>query len=125
MGNPSHVKTRRPHFREGLDSSPQKDDGTKQPASSPAACKNPPPPLQNIPFDPMAFLKEWGEKMQMMNQQHQPQRIFVKSRADKSRESEAKFNNHMLQLLLISGNVDFLPLDPFRYHGFWFTRKLC
>jgi len=73
----------------------------------------------------MAFLKEWGEKMQMMNQQHQPQRIFVKSRADKSRESEAKFNNHMLQLLLISGNVDFLPLDPFRYHGFWFTRKLC
>jgi hypothetical protein len=73
----------------------------------------------------MAFPKEWGEKMQMMNQQHQPQTFVVESRANKSRESEAKFNNHMLQLLMISGNVDFLPLNPLWYHGFQFTRKLC
>ena len=111
VGNPSPVKTRHPHSQEGLEdsanSSPQKNDATNTPASSPAACKNPPPPLQNMPFDLMAFLNEWGEKMQMMNQQHQLQMIVVKSRADKSHESEAKFNNHMLQLLLISTNVDF------------------
>ncbi len=88
---------------------------------SPAACKDPPPPLQNMLFDPMAFLKEWGEKMQMMHQ-HQPQTIVVESRADKSHESEAKFNNHMLQLLLIAGDVNFFPLDPSGYCGFHLTR---
>ena len=60
----------------------------------------------NIAFDPMAFLKEWGDKMQLMHQQ-QPQTIVVELRADKSRESEAKFNNDMLRLLLISGKVEF------------------
>jgi hypothetical protein len=60
----------------------------------------------NIAFDPMAFLKEWGDKMQLMHQQ-QPQTIVVKSRADKSRKSKAKFNNDMLRLLLISGKVEF------------------
>ena len=60
----------------------------------------------NFAFDPMAFLKEWGDKMQLMHQQ-QPQTIVVESRADKSRESEAKFNNDMLRLLLISGKVEF------------------
>ena len=59
----------------------------------------------NEPFDPMAFLKLWGDKMQLMQQQ--PQTIVVESRADKSRETEAKFNNHMLLLFLISGEVDF------------------
>ena len=60
----------------------------------------------NIAFDSMAFLKEWGEKMQLMHQQH-PQTIVVESRADKSRKSEAKFDNDMLHLLLISGKVEF------------------
>jgi hypothetical protein len=36
----------------------------------------------------------------------QPQTIIVESRANKTRKSEAKFNNNMLQLLLIGGNVD-------------------
>ncbi len=61
----------------------------------------------------MAFLKEWGEKMQMMHL-HQPQTIVVKSRADKSCKSKAKFNNHMLQLLLIAGDVNFVPPGSFR-----------
>jgi hypothetical protein len=77
-------------------------------------CKDPPPPLQNMLFDPMAFLKEWGEKMQMMNQQQlQPQTIVVESRVDKSRENEAKYSNHMSQLLFICGIVDFTPPGSF------------
>jgi hypothetical protein len=44
--------------------------------------------------------------MQMMHQQHQPQMIVVESRDAKSRESKAKFNNHMLHLLLISGGIE-------------------
>jgi hypothetical protein len=93
-------------------STPQKDDTNHQPLGSPAACKDPPPPLQNMPFDPMAFLKEWGEKMQMMHQ-HQPQTIIVESRADKSCESKAKFNNHIRQLLLIASDVNFVPPGSF------------
>jgi hypothetical protein len=49
--------------------------------------------------------------MQLM-QQH-PQTIVVKSRANKSQETKAKFNNHMLQLLLVSGDVDFTPPGTF------------
>jgi hypothetical protein len=67
--------------------------------------KNPSTRLLNEPFDPMAFLKMRGDKMQLM-QQH-PQTIIVESTANKSQETEAKFNNHMLQLLLVSGDVDF------------------
>jgi hypothetical protein len=63
--------------------------------------------LLNKPFDPMAFLKMWGDKMQLMQQQ--PQTILVESKANKSWETEATFNNHMLQLLLVSGDVDFTP----------------
>ncbi len=63
-------------------------------------------------FDPMAFLKEWGEKMQLMHQQ-QPQTIVVKLRVDKSRESKAKFNNDMLRLLLVSGKAEFTPPRSF------------
>ncbi len=48
----------------------------------------------------------------MMHQQ-QPQMIVVKLRADKSRKSEAKFNNVMLHLLLISGEVEFTPPGSF------------
>jgi hypothetical protein len=40
--------------------------------------------------------------MQLMQQQ--PQTIVVELRADKSQETKAKFNNHMLQLLLVSGD---------------------
>ena len=77
-------------------------------------CKDPPPPLQNMMFDPMAFLKEWGEKMQMMNQQQlQPQTIVVESRVDKSCENEAKYSNHMSQLLFFCGIVDFTPPGSF------------
>ena len=114
-GNLSPVKTRRPHFREGFEA-PQKDDATaEQPAGLPAGvCKEESPPPQNMPFDPMAFLKEWGEKMQMMNQQQlQPQTIVVKSRVNKSRENEAKYSNHMSQLLFICGIVDFTPPGSF------------
>ncbi len=64
----------------------------------------------------MAFLKEWGEKMQMMHQ-HQPQTIVAKSRADKFRECKAKFNNHMLQLLFIAKDVDFVPPGSFGVPG--------
>ncbi len=82
----------------------------KAPDSS-VSPKNPSTRLSNQPFDPMAFLKMWGDKMQLM-QQH-PQTIVIESRADKSQETEAKFNNHMLQLLLVSGDVDFTPLGTF------------
>jgi hypothetical protein len=59
-------------------------------------------------FNPIAFLKEWGEKMQLMHQQ-QPQTIVDESRADKSRKSKVKFNNDMLRLLLVSGEAEFTP----------------
>jgi hypothetical protein len=116
VDNPNPVKNNRPHsrvcFKASANLSPQKDDTNHQPLGSPAACKDPPPPLQNMRCDSMAFLKEWGEKMQMMHQ-HQPQTIIDKSKADKSRESKAKFNNHMLQLLLIASDVDFIPPGSF------------
>ena len=58
-------------------------------------------------FDPMLFLQQLSTKMLTPQQ---PQTIVVESRADKSRESEAKFNNNMLQLLLVAGDADlFLP----------------
>ena len=49
--------------------------------------------------------------MQLMQQQ--PQYIVVESKADKLRETEARFNNHMLLLFLISGDVDFSPPGTF------------
>ncbi len=76
----------------------------KAPDSS-VSPKNPSTHLSNEPFDPMAFLKMWGDEIQLMQQQ--PQTIVIESRANKSWETEAKFNNLMLQLLLVSGNVDF------------------
>ena len=58
-------------------------------------------------FDPMLFLQQLSAKMLTPQP---PQTIVVESRADKSRESEAKFNNNMLQLLLVAGDADlFLP----------------
>jgi hypothetical protein len=50
--------------------------------------------------------------MQMMHQ-HQPQAIVVKSRANKSCKSKVKFNNHMLQLFLTPGDVNFVPPGSF------------
>jgi hypothetical protein len=56
-------------------------------------------------FDPMLFFQQLSAKMLTPKQ---PQTIVVESRADKSRESEAKFNNNMLQLLLVAGDADLL-----------------
>ena len=56
-------------------------------------------------FNPMLFLQQLSAKMLMPQQ---PQTIVVESRADKSHESEAKFNNNMLQLLLVAGDADLL-----------------
>ncbi len=86
--------------------SPQEVDITACSFGSPVVHKDSPPPPMNMPFNPMSFLKEWVDKMQMMHK-HQPKRIVVESRADKSCNSEPKFNNSMLQLLLVAGNVDF------------------
>ncbi len=98
-----------------MDPSPQEEmpmNLDKAPDSS-VSPKKPSTCLSNEPFDPIAFLKMWGEKMQLMQQQ--PQTIVVESRADKSQETKAKFkfNNHMLQLLLVSGDVDFTPPGTF------------
>ena len=56
-------------------------------------------------FDPMLFLQQLSAKMLTPQQ---PQTIVVESRADKSRGSEAKFNNNMLQLPLVAGDADLL-----------------
>ena len=58
-------------------------------------------------FDPMLFLQQLSAKMLTPQP---PQTIVVESRADKSRESEAKFNNNMLQLLLVAGDADLFSL---------------
>jgi hypothetical protein len=56
-------------------------------------------------FDPMLFLQQLSVKMLTPQQ---PQTIIGESRADKPHESEAKFNNNMLQLLLVAGDADLL-----------------
>ena len=55
-------------------------------------------------FDPMTFMKQFAD--QMMAVQQKSQTIVVESREDKTRETEAKFSNNMLQLLLLGGTVD-------------------
>jgi hypothetical protein len=45
----------------------------------------------------------------------QPQTVVVESRADKCHESKAKFNNNMLQLLLIGGEAVFSPPASFKH----------
>jgi hypothetical protein len=90
VGNPSPDCNNRPHshvdFKFSSNPFPQENNAIHQSLGSSAACKDPPPPHPRIPFDPMALLKMWGGKMQLMHQQ-QPQMIIVESRADKSRES--------------------------------------
>jgi hypothetical protein len=63
------------------------------------------------PFDPMSFMQQFAT--QMMAVQQKSQTIVVESREDKTRESEAKFNNNMLQLLLVGGTIDFVSPGSF------------
>jgi hypothetical protein len=65
------------------------------------------------PFNPMVFLQQLSANMRNMGAPHQAQTIVVESRADESRESEAKFNNNMLQLLMIGGNADITTTRSF------------
>ncbi len=116
VGNPSPIHNSQPPsciLEAHVDPSPQEEmhmNSDKAPDSS-VSPKNPSTRLSNEPFNPMAFLKMWGDKMQLMQQQ--PQTIVIESRANKSWGTDAKFNNHMLQLLLVSGDVDFTPPGTF------------
>jgi hypothetical protein len=70
----------------------------------------------NLPqtFVPIAFMQQFNTTLasqQLASQQ--PQTIVIESRADKCRKSEAKFNNNMLQLLLIGGEMVLLPPASF------------
>jgi hypothetical protein len=58
-------------------------------------------------FDAMAL-------MQQFIAAQQSQTIVVESRTNKSRETEAKFNNDMLRLLLVGGDVDFTSPGTFQ-----------
>jgi len=75
-------------------------------ASQQTTANNQPPP-----FDPMSFMQQFAT--QMMTVQQRSQTIVVESREDKSRESEAKFNNNMLRLLLVGGTIDFTSPGSF------------
>ena len=59
----------------------------------------------------MSFMQQFAT--QMMAVQQRLQTIVVESCEDKTRESEAKFNNNMLQLLLVGGTVDFVSPGSF------------
>jgi len=63
------------------------------------------------PFDPMNFMQQFAT--QMMAVQQRSQTIVIESHKDKTRESEAKFNNNMLQLLLVGGTTDFASPGSF------------
>jgi hypothetical protein len=54
------------------------------------------------PFNDMAFMQQFSANMIAAQQS---QSIIVESCTDKCRESEAKFNNNMLQLVLVGGNI--------------------
>ncbi len=79
------------------------------PINSPPAVRPPPgasvSATASLPpaFNPVLFLQQLSNNLSVPQQ---PQTIVVESRADKTCESKAKFNNNMLQLLLIGGNVD-------------------
>ncbi len=60
----------------------------------------------------MSFMRQYHAQMMAAVQQNS-QAIVVESHEDKTCESEAKFNNNMLQLLLIGGIVDFLSPGSF------------
>jgi hypothetical protein len=63
-------------------------------------------------FDPMSFMQQHHAQM-MAAVQQKSQTIIVESCEDKTRESEAKFNNNMLHILLIGEIVDFLSPGSF------------
>ena len=63
------------------------------------------------PFNPMTFMQQFAT--QMMAVQQRSQTIVVESCEDKTHESEAKFNNNMLQLLLVGGAIDFASPGSF------------
>ncbi len=63
-------------------------------------------------FDPMSFMQQYHAQT-MAAVQQKSQTIVVESCEDRTCESEAKFNNNMLQLLLIGGIVDFLSPGSF------------
>ncbi len=54
---------------------------------------------------------------QMMAFQQKSQTIIMESCEDKPHEAEAKFNNNMLQLLLIRSIIDFSSPGYFIYSG--------
>jgi hypothetical protein len=60
----------------------------------------------NQTFDAISFMQQLSANMIAAQQS---QTIVVQSCANKCRKSEAKFNNKMLQLILVGGIVDFLP----------------
>ena len=68
-----------------------------------AATTSPPQANMATIFDPMAFMKQFADQMMVIQQKSQT--IVVEPREDKTRKTEAKFNNNMLQLLLL-GIID-------------------
>jgi hypothetical protein len=101
--NPSPVRQPRPVQIPSATSPVTTSAAPTAPPAAPFA-----PPIVNVstsqpnhpqPFDAVAFMQQ----INSMLASQQPQTIVVESRADKCRESEAKFNNNMLQLLLIGG----------------------
>jgi hypothetical protein len=110
IGNPSPVRNPQPPSL-NPPSSPMRGVNFQPPIDSPPMVRlNPGANLAATatlpPFNPMVFLQQLSANMRNMGAPHQTQTIVVESRADKSRKSEAKFNNNMLQLLLIGGNTD-------------------
>jgi hypothetical protein len=110
IGNPSSVRNPQPPSL-NLPSSPMRGVNFQPPIDSPPMVRlNPGANLAATatlpPFNPMVFLQQLSPNMGNMGVPHQAQTIVVESRADKSHKSEAKFNNNMLQLLLIGGNAD-------------------
>jgi hypothetical protein len=115
VGNPSPTRNPQPSSPIPL-SSPMHGASFQPPINSPPVVR--PPPGASVSattsllpaFDPVLFLQQLSNNLHVPQQ---PQTIVVESRADKTRKSKAKFNNNMLQLLLIGGNVDIITPGSF------------
>jgi hypothetical protein len=108
VGNPS--PNRQPH--PPAPSPPSPVAATTAPIAPPINLASQP----NLPqtFDPIAFMQQFNTMLALQQlASQQPQTIVVESRANKCRDSKAKFNNNMLQLLLIGGEVVLLPPASF------------
>jgi hypothetical protein len=103
VGNPSPDRQPRPSVPSPRPSPVATGPTAAAPPINILAQQNPPQA-----FDPIAFMQQISTMMATKHSQ-QPQTIVVESRADKCRESEAKFNNNMLQLLLIRGQAVLSP----------------